>query len=235
MGRFITSILRRTLKTYTKYNNNVIPKKIFQTYECSYEELPKWFKKTSESWINLNPGWHYIYHDEVQRTRYVKHNSPELYKTYEAVKNIHKADIWRYLILRNEGGVYADMDSFCTVPMDYILEGLPDHIDVVSTEIENLNHVNNANFGAVIDSIVLNECIENIKCKNKDATDFPNQEVIHDCFSKNVLRNPDIVSKSMRAEHGSTFKRDFDQNVKKIDYYGQEMTYLEFLSNRNML
>jgi mannosyltransferase OCH1-like enzyme len=224
-------------KTYTKYNDNMIPKIIFQTHEYKYEELPEWFKQTSMSWRNLNPGWEYVYHNEEQRAYYVRTQNPELYETYKEVRKPHQADIWRYLIVKNEGGVYADMDSFCTVPMDYILGDLPNHIDLVSTRTEKRNHTNNANFAAIKNSKILNECIAKIiDCNDKKRKrNKPDQQVIHKCFSDGILNNPDIVSKTMRAEHGATYKRAFNSNDMKIDYYGQEMTYLEFLSNPNMI
>jgi hypothetical protein len=213
----------------------MIPKIIFQTHEYGYEELPYWFKQTSMSWRNLNPGWKYVYHDVAQRSKYVKDNSSELYKIYSDVIKPHQADIWRYLIVKNMGGVYADMDSFCMKPMDYILDGLPDHIDLVSTSIGKEEHTNNANFAAVKDSVILTECIDTIIEANKTFINRPNQEVIHQCFSDGVWNSQEIVSKTMVAYHGSSFKTKFDQDILKIDYYGQEMTYLEFLSNYGMV
>jgi mannosyltransferase OCH1-like enzyme len=224
-----------------KYNGSMIPKIIFQTHEYNYEECPEWFKQTSMSWRNLNPGWEYVYHNFAERTKYVKDNSPELYKIYTKVIKPHQADIWRYLIVRNIGGVYADMDSFCTVPMDYILDGLPDHIDLVSTATENrtatksIDHTNNSNFGAIKGSKILNKCIDDIIEEDKKYGPKVTQRIIHECFSDNVKGNPDTVSKVMRAEHGASYKTRFNQDIMIIDYYGQEMTYLEFLSNHNMV
>jgi hypothetical protein len=213
----------------------VIPKKIFQTHQYKYEDLPKWFKQTSMSWINLNPGWEYIYHDAVTREKYVKDTSPELYKIYGEIRKPHQADIWRYLIVKNEGGVYADMDSFCLVPMDYILDGLPEHVDLVSTKTEDHEHTNNANFAAVKNSKLLNSCVDSIIKAHSIFLNKPDQQIIHQCFSDGVKNNPDIVSKTMRAGHGSSYKTEFDQNIQRIDYYGQEMTYEEFLSRHNMI
>jgi hypothetical protein len=129
------------------------------------------------------------------------------------------------------------MDSFCTVPMDYILKDLPKHIDLVSTRTEKRDHTNNANFAAVKNSKILKECIEQIINANakERKRNRPDQEIIHKCFSEGVHNNPEIISKTMVASHGSSFKTKFDQNIIKIDYYGQELTYLEFLSNHNMI
>lgn len=197
--------------------------------------MPEHYKQTSLSWQNLNQGWSYVYHDRDQRSEYVETFCPEIYKIYGRLIRPHQADVWRYLILRNEGGVYADMDSFCTVPMDYVLDALPDHIDIVSTKTEKINHTNNANFAAVKRSKILSDCIETILVANRKERQQPDQEVIHQCFSDSILNNLDIVSKTMRVEHGATYKRAFNSNDMKIDYYGQEMTYLEFLSNHGMV
>ena len=213
----------------------MIPKIIFQTYETKYQDLPEHYKQTSLSWQNLNQGWSYVYHDRDQRSEYVKTFCPEIYKIYGRLVRPHQADVWRYLILRNEGGVYADMDSFCSTPMDYILDKIPNTIDIICTKTENMNHTNNANFAAVKRSVILSQCIEDILVANREEINKPNQEVIHKCFSDGILNNPDIVSKTMRAEHGGTYKRAFNSNDMKIDYYGQEMTYLEFLSNYGMV
>jgi len=215
----------------------MIPKIIFQTHEYDYEKLPEWFKETSMSWQNLNPGWRYVYHNEKERSYYVRNQSPELYKTYKEAKKASQADIWRYLILKNEGGVYADMDSFCSTPLDYILKDLPNNIDLISTKTEKRNHTNNANFAAIKNSKILNECIKQIIDANDDKNERqqPEQAIIHDCFSNLVSDNLGIVSQIMKAYHGTSFKTNFDKNILKIDYYGQEMTYLEFLSNHGMV
>jgi mannosyltransferase OCH1-like enzyme len=213
----------------------MIPKKIFQTHEYRYEDLPEHYKQTSLSWQNLNPGWEYVYHDKDQRSKYIIENKPELYELYKSVKGAHKADIWRYLIVSLEGGVYADMDSFCITPMDYILEGLSDHIDLVSTKTEAKEHTNNANFAGVKGSKILKQCLEDIAEAQFVGQNMPNQFIIHQCFSDNVNKNPDTVSKTMQASHSSSYKKSFDLSMPKIDYYGEKMSYADFLSSKNML
>lgn len=215
----------------------MIPKIIFQTHEYDYDDLPKWFKETSMSWQNLNPDWGYVYHNQKQRSDYVRTQSPEMYRIYNEIHKPHQADLWRYLILRNEGGVYADMDSFCSTPLDYILSGLPENIDIVSTKTEKRNHTNNSNFAAVKNSKILNECIEKIIYANRKERkrNQPDQKIIHDCFSDGVLNNLGIVSQTMQAYHGSTFKTSFDQSILKVNDYGQELTYPEFLSKHNVV
>jgi mannosyltransferase OCH1-like enzyme len=204
----------------------MIPKIIFQTHEYKYKDLPNYLKNISLSWQNLNPGWEYIYHDRYEREKFVSTNSPELYKLYKKVTKPHQADIWRYLILFINGGVYADMDSFCITPMDYILQGLSEKIDVVSTKLESDGGTNNANFAACKESIILNKCIEEILEKSKDKK---NMRILHETFSKNIASNKNIVSDIMVASHSMDYKKEFDQNNIEINYYGKKMYYSSFL------
>lgn len=204
----------------------MIPKIIFQTHEYKYKELPENFKHTVGSWKNLNPGWEYRYYDKEARNQYVLENSPELHKIYKQCKSTHKADIWRYLILYNEGGVYADMDSFCNTPMDYLLRDIPEHIDIVTTEVEDKDHINNANFAAVKNSKVLLSCI------NEIMTDYPivkNQGMIHGAFSNAANRHKGVVLHTMKAYHGNTFKSKFDPSRLNIDYCGNIIQYKDFI------
>jgi mannosyltransferase OCH1-like enzyme len=210
----------------------MIPKIIFQTHEYRYDQLPPNFKQTTESWRNLNYGWQYRYYNKQDRDQYVLENSEELYKIYRKCKSTHKADIWRYLILYQEGGVYADMDSFCSTPMDYILKDIPDHIELVTTQIEKNDHINNANFAASKNSKVLLSCIKEI------ITEYAvvkNQEMIHGAFGNAAHRHKGTVLHTMKAQHGNDFKRSFDLSKIDIDYYGTEMKYIDFLSNPHMV
>jgi hypothetical protein len=210
----------------------MIPKIIFQTHEYKYKDLPNYLRQISLSWQNLNPGWEYIYHDKDEREKFVLINSPELHKIYKKVTKPHQADIWRYLILFINGGVYADMDSFCVTPMDYILQELSEKTDIVSTKLEEDGGTNNANFAACKQSIILNKCIEEILEKNKHKKDT---RILHETFSKNIASNKNIVSDIMVASHSRDYKIEFDQDDIKIDYYGKSVSYSNLLSSLNML
>lgn len=207
----------------------MIPKTIFQTHEHKYEELPQHLRQIVMSWKNLNPGWNYVYHDKDQREQYVLQNGGELYDIYKRVKGPHKADIWRYLIVQAEGGVYADMDSFCTTPMDYILDNLSNDIDVVCTKMDRSGGINNANFAAVKGSVILSSCIKDIKA-GWMPPDFKTT-IIHKSFSDNVLNNINIVADTMVASHSQIYKKNFDLENIKIDYYGKELFYTQEYTN----
>jgi mannosyltransferase OCH1-like enzyme len=98
----------------------MIPKNIWQTYEVEYEDLPKYLKYYSQTFINLNPDWKYNYHSAAQREKFVLDNfGQEWYKIFmECPINVMKADIWRYMVLYIHGGVFSDIDSICKKPLD---------------------------------------------------------------------------------------------------------------------
>jgi hypothetical protein len=217
----------------------MIPKKIFQTHEYTYEELPINFKETSRSWQILNPDWEYIYHDKNDRDRFVINECPEIYPLYENVKKMYQADIWRYLIVHKEGGVYADMDSFCISPMNHVLKDFPKNFDIAVTEEDLKNHTNNANFAAIQKSKVLKDCINLLLSWYKDNSDKGIGDAIftragsqiHDAFSRSVHNNIGIATRIMKASHSSTYKIVFISNDIKIDYYGEIIKYAEIPEN----
>ena len=145
----------------------MIPKNIFQTFELEYEDLPELGIQTTSTWKDMNPGWNYIYMGAEERRQYIKDNMPEIIKIYDLVNNTYKSDIWRYIIVFKLGGVYADMDSKCFKPLDSVLETyknqdmicesaqfIPDVSDPFGNK-KSGEHVNNANFGAIKESIIL--------------------------------------------------------------------------------
>jgi mannosyltransferase OCH1-like enzyme len=111
-----------------------IPKIIWQTHNYEYSDLPIHFKKIAQTWKNLNPGWEYRYVSHTEREEIVK-KYPMIWKYYPTQDGVCQADIWRYLVTYEHGGVYADMDSVCTEPISYTLSNLGDHEIFVSTPI----------------------------------------------------------------------------------------------------
>ena len=88
----------------------MIPKIVWQTHECKYEDLPEMYKDNAETW--KFDGWDYRYHSASQRKRFIEKHFPEYLYIYENIKfGIYKADFWRLLVLYKFGGLYADIDS----------------------------------------------------------------------------------------------------------------------------
>jgi len=152
----------------------VIPKNIFQTHEWEYEDLPDFMKIITETWIKMNPGWNYVYMGAKERRAYVESFYPELIKMYDRLGKMFQADMWRYIIVYNNGGCYADMDSICIMSLDKMLNQKYIDQEMVCTKIDiddnkprydrynnciETKYVNNSNFMSIKNSNILKTVI----------------------------------------------------------------------------
>ena len=111
----------------TKINDKQkIPKNIFQTFKT--KSLPPGMKKAQNSWKSLNPEYNYYFYDDNDISKYVSQfncngfsfSNNELQKAFNKIKpGAGKADMFRYLIIYDNGGVYMDIDTTCKTPLRY--------------------------------------------------------------------------------------------------------------------
>lgn len=100
-----------------------IPRTIWQTWKSADD--PKWATH-EDSWRRFNPGWTHNLVDDAGCRAYVKAHFPTWLGMYDKLpKAVMKADVWRYMVIYQEGGVYADIDTLCTAPIDTWLLGTP--------------------------------------------------------------------------------------------------------------
>lgn len=94
-----------------------IPPFIWQTYKTTV--LPTSALEARHTWIHLNPEFSCFLWDDIDIERYIQQNWPsEFLDVFRALPiGAMKADLWRYLILASEGGVYSDIDSLCILPI----------------------------------------------------------------------------------------------------------------------
>jgi hypothetical protein len=100
-------------------DNYGIPRKIWQTYRT--KDLPKPAAEARASWLELNPHYEYHFFDDAEIERYVTdHCSADMQAFFQSLPlGVMKADLWRYLVIADQGGVYTDIDSVCCLPIDY--------------------------------------------------------------------------------------------------------------------
>lgn len=215
----------------------MIPKKIFQTHECNYEDLPQNFKQTSMSWKNLNPGWEYIYHNKEERAEFILGYYPHLYDFFSKNPGIIQADVWRYCIVYHYGGVYADMDSVCIKPLDYMLKSyngedlLAMDTNSVALREKEKGYVNNSNFAAITNSKVLKNVIKDLykKILFKKEIEENGLPITWYAFADHASKLNGMVFDA--AYHDTPFKTKF--NDFDIDLYGIKIKYNEFLKIGN--
>jgi len=103
---------------------SLIPKNLWQTYKT--KTLPKPAFDAQQTWLNLNPDYSYFLFDDADIEAYIQKRWPRNFLSlyHDIPIGAMKADLWRYLILTTEGGVYSDIDSICIQPMQNWLPDL---------------------------------------------------------------------------------------------------------------
>lgn len=95
-----------------------IPLRLWQTYKTV--DLPAFANEARESWMRLNPQFSCLLYDDAAIGSYIQERwSSEFLDFFHSLPiGAMKADLWRYLILASEGGVYSDIDSVCLMPIE---------------------------------------------------------------------------------------------------------------------
>jgi hypothetical protein len=100
-----------------------IPKIIHQTY--SSPEIPEFARHNVESLRQLNPGWVYQYWSDKNRHDFIyQYYGWDILQQYLRINPRYgaaRADLFRYLLIYQLGGVYLDIKSGCKVPFDEII------------------------------------------------------------------------------------------------------------------
>src|SRR5690606_1057496 len=101
-----------------------IPKIIHQTYRT--EKLPTEIAEIVGQLKTRNTDWEYRFYTDDDIYKYIQSNFDE--RTLQAYLKINpvygaaKADLFRYLVLYKEGGVYLDIKSTCVYPLNEVIK-----------------------------------------------------------------------------------------------------------------
>lgn len=99
-----------------------IPRILHQTWRNA--DLPATFARWRSEWIALHPEWEHRFHDDDDIRRTVRDRAPHLSGVFEAfTRPILRVDLFRYLIVYLDGGLYADLDMKPYLPSDPLLAG----------------------------------------------------------------------------------------------------------------
>jgi len=102
-----------------------IPNNIFQIY-INQTEIPYEIEDNINFIKNINPDWkYYLITDKNINIWLNKINDQKFIKIYNDISNSYpaaKSDLLRYLLMKYYGGVYLDIKSTCTSPLNDIVE-----------------------------------------------------------------------------------------------------------------
>jgi len=109
----------------------MIPKIIHNIWIQGYEKLPNENKVTYANIKKLNPEWDFMIWDDEMIKKMLK-KYPSIYNIYiktsnytEIDNNTIKSDIARYIIMKEYGGLYFDIDFNCTSSFDELFLSEP--------------------------------------------------------------------------------------------------------------
>ena len=111
--------------------SSIIPKKIFQTHKSlEYVNANNTLSKAVASWKRWS-GYEHHFYDNAMCDAFMKehYQGTDVYKAYASLtKPVMRADFWRYCVLYEFGGIYADCDTICEQNPDVLRR---DHVDLV--------------------------------------------------------------------------------------------------------
>jgi hypothetical protein len=114
----------RHLNSLHLNEGTMIPRIIHQTFMS--KDLPEELKRNVENIKSLNPGWLHIIYDDADIREFIKENyGVNILSYFERINPRYgaaRADLFRYLLMYKCGGVYLDIKSTCTSPLDQVLK-----------------------------------------------------------------------------------------------------------------
>lgn len=98
-----------------------IPKVVHLTWKT--KTIPEKWKKCVASWRRTNPDWEIKLWTDEDNRNYISRNHPYFLSIFDGYPYpIQRADAIRYFLLRDIGGIYADMDIEILGSMDTYFE-----------------------------------------------------------------------------------------------------------------
>ena len=108
-----------------------VPKTIFQTISSAEQLLPE-IDSNIEHLKKSNANWEYqLFFDDDRRQFILSHYGNDFLDLYDSIGGNYgacRADFFRYLLMYEVGGVYLDIKSTCTTPLDDIIGASDDFL-----------------------------------------------------------------------------------------------------------
>jgi hypothetical protein len=90
------------------------------------KNLPPELHENAENIKRMNPGWTYAIHDDADIRKFITDiYGLEILGYFDRIDSRYgaaRADLFRYLLMYKYGGVYMDIKSTCTQPLDQVLK-----------------------------------------------------------------------------------------------------------------
>ena len=118
----VTFVVSEELFKEPHTRHDKIPHVVHQTWKNRL--LPPVFVPYVKSWRLHHPRWKYLFWTDVNALHFIQRLYPEQFVLYYALNaDVERADVLRYLIMYELGGVYADLDMESLKPLDAYISG----------------------------------------------------------------------------------------------------------------
>ena len=100
-----------------------IPLVVHQSYFS--KDLPEAIQANIDALKLANPLWQFRLYDDADIEQYIQTHYPDLFTIYQKINvkyGAARVDFFRYLLIYNEGGVYLDIKSSLSKPLNEIIE-----------------------------------------------------------------------------------------------------------------
>lgn len=204
----------------------IVPRNIWQTYKTT--KLPVAAKKCQKTWLK-NSSFTYRFCDDLEIERYIADNwDPAFLLFFKSLPlGVMKADLWRYMVVATEGGVYSDIDSQCISLLDkwsFPDCSNPEHVLILGLENDidfcQWTFAATKNHPALI--YVCHFLFENWK---KNGIDISNPHFVH------ATTGPAIWTLALKSFLG------VDSNLKSIqiyDQYVQDISFRKYINSKGV-
>jgi mannosyltransferase OCH1-like enzyme len=180
-----------------------LPKTIYQTWMTKH--LPVSIKSTIDDMLKINKNYEYQLFDDKDMLKYMEENcETDVFDCFNKLTiGAAKADLWRYSILYERGGIYIDVDSLIFANLDSLI--LNDGCSIISREKNQGKFVQWCLMFTPkhpILKICLDYCVENIK-----------QDKIKSILE---LTGPVVYTRAINAFFGTDIYYATDQKINSI-------------------
>ena len=146
-------------------NKTEIPYVVYKTGPFKKEELPVEIVQAFENIIKNNPKYRIEYFDDTESRNFIKkHFSEDILKAFDKiVPGAYKADLFRYCVLYQKGGIYSDLSQQFKVPFSEIIDHKYDRLVLVKDRFVICNTGIQINFMAAVPKLkIFKEAIDQI-------------------------------------------------------------------------
>lgn len=104
------------------WNTDVVPRMIHQTAPADTTRWHPLWPLCQRTWKEKFPDYHYKLWNDQDIDDFIRARFPSFYPSFVGFRyQIHRVDAFRYFLLYEVGGIYADMDYECVKPFGDLL------------------------------------------------------------------------------------------------------------------